>query len=441
MNKNIAKRTASEAGWHISRYNLYAKIPDEDRIAVVNLMRGSCAACSPLELYLLKDAETLDEDHPALERFKKRGLIVNYDETAALHAMGRTISSDTTWLTLVICPTMGCNFDCPYCFEDHHAGTMDQKVCDDVIALAERIMKMHRIRKISVTWFGGEPLLGMDVITDLSDRLAALAAKEQADYTADIITNGYLLTQEIVDTLASRHVTRMQVTLDGIGKTHDATRHLKGGGPTFHRITENLRTLKIPFDVVVRQNVHQGNIHEVEKLKEFTARLAEESGNKLIFSPSWVRENDAAAQRGEKVETASRSDTCSLSIAQAVQRFRPMVTHYCGASSLFFLVIDEKGKLCKCLENAGSPYHCFGSVSEWDPKRPFETAERPDMLSCFLNAALPLEDEKCRECVWLPLCAGGCPVRRIVYGKPQCIEFRDDPEQFVLEIYNRKNGR
>ncbi|MBQ7613961.1 MAG: SPASM domain-containing protein [Butyrivibrio sp.] len=46
-----------------------------------------------------------------------------------------------------------------------------------------------------------------------------------------------------------------------------------------------------------------------------------------------------------------------------------------------------------------------------------------------------LIDEKCRECVWLPICAGGCPVRRIVYGNPQCIEFRDNPERFILELY------
>lgn len=435
MNKDNIKRTAGEAGWHISRYNLYANISGEDKIAIVNLMRGSCGAYSPIELYLLNEVETLVEDHPVLGRFKKRGLIANYDETSALYAMGRVKSSDLTRLSLVICPTMACNFDCPYCFEEHRAGIMDQKVCEDVITLAERIMNLNRIRKVSVCWFGGEPLLGMDIITDLSNRLMALAGKWGADYEAGIITNGYLLTQEIVDTLASKHVKYMQVTLDGIGKTHDATRHLKGGMPTFHRIAENLRTLTIPFEVAIRQNAHSGNAHEVEKLKDFVARMAEESGNKLIFAPSWVRENYASFHRDERVETASRSDTCSISVAQAVKRFRPMVTHYCGAPYLFYLVIDENGRLYKCLENAGSPDHSFGTVSEWDPKRPFETADQPDMLSGFLNAALPLDDERCRECVWLPLCAGGCPVRRIVYGNPQCIEFRDDPERFVLELY------
>ena len=120
--------------------------------------------------------------------------------------------------------------------------------------------------------------------------------------------------------------------------------------------------------------------------------------------------------------------------------FRPCFVQNCELAERvsqlpIYLVIDEKGRLYKCLENAGSPDHSFGTVSEWDPKRPFETADQPDMLSGFLNAALPLDDERCRECVWLPLCAGGCPVRRIVYGNPQCIEFRDDPERFVLELY------
>lgn len=106
----------------------------------------------------------------------------------------------------------------------------------------------------------------------------------------------------------------MQVTLDGIGETHDATRHLKGGGPTFHRIAENLRTLSIPFDVVVRQNTHSGNAHEVSKLKDFVARLAKESGNKIIFSPSWVRENDASSHRDERVKILKDSHWSCISI-------------------------------------------------------------------------------------------------------------------------------
>ena len=73
MEKN--KRTAGEAGWHVSRYNVSAKIPGEKAAAIVNLIKGTCAKYNPMELYLLSVLEELDEDHPIIERFARRGII------------------------------------------------------------------------------------------------------------------------------------------------------------------------------------------------------------------------------------------------------------------------------------------------------------------------------------------------------------------------------
>lgn len=74
----------------------------------------------------------------------------------------------------------------------------------------------------------------------LTEKLRTLAEKKNVKYSANIITNGYLLNQEIVDTLAQCNVKFAQITLDGIGEAHDATRHLVGGGSTFERIAESL---------------------------------------------------------------------------------------------------------------------------------------------------------------------------------------------------------
>ena len=82
-------KTAGEAGWRVSRYNVAAKIPDSDRIAVANLFRGTCGAYTPIELFLLDEIESLDENHPILKRFKERGLIVNFDERAAMETKAR----------------------------------------------------------------------------------------------------------------------------------------------------------------------------------------------------------------------------------------------------------------------------------------------------------------------------------------------------------------
>ena len=269
-------RTAGEAGWHVSRYNLSARVPDTKMVAITNLFKGNCAEYTPIEMYLLSVLDELDENHPIIERFAKRGVICKFDERAALESMGRASCGMGSVISLTICPTMGCNFDCPYCFEDHGRGKMSPEVQDDVVALAERRLKASGSKSISVTWFGGEPLLAPDVIDSLSGRLMALAEECGGEYGAGIITNGYLFTQEIVDMLERNKVSSCQVTIDGLGATHDATRRLANGKPTFERITGNLRDFKLPFSVNIRHNVHEGNMAEMDELRTFIEKLAEE---------------------------------------------------------------------------------------------------------------------------------------------------------------------
>ena len=429
-------RTAGEAGWHISRYNLSAPVPGTDNLAIANLYKGTCAEYSPLELYLLSVLETLREDHPIIDRFAKRGIITRTDERAALEMMGRAACAMPYGVGLTICPTMNCNFDCPYCFERHRPGKMTKEVQDDVVALAERMMDAAGGKHLSVTWFGGEPLLAPDVIESLSERLMALAKEKGAEYSAGIITNGYLLTQKNADMLGHCEVKNCQVTIDGLGATHDATRHLVGGGATFDRIIDNLRNVKLPFKVNIRQNVQESNLNEVEKVKELIGKLAEESGNNIIYAPAPVSSNDATRERGGEVGLLCGTDLSEIGLMQEAGRFAVGRGHYCGANILFSASIDEKGGLSKCWEAVGDPTLNYGNAHDWDPKDPLNTASDPDRLTMYLNTALPNGDEECRECVWLPMCVGGCPHRRLFFGK-SCVAFREQPERYVLALHAR----
>ncbi len=429
-------RTAGEAGWRVSRYNLSASIPGTKNIAIANLYKGNCAIYTPLEMYLLSVLEELDEHHPIIERFAKRGIIVNFDERAALEAMGRSACAYARGIGLTICPTMGCNFDCPYCFEDHRRGKMSAEVQDDVIALAERMMDASGSNSVDVTWFGGEPLLAPDVIESLTERLIRLVEERGGTYSAGIITNGYLLSQKIVDMLERCKVKTCQVTIDGMGATNDATRRLAGGGPTFERITSNLRNQKIPFKVNIRHNVHEGNKAEMNDLKAFIDSIAEESGNNLWYYPAPVSGSDIADVRGEQVGLLCGTDASEVSIRQEAERFQSGRGHYCGANSMWVVGVDDKGNLQKCWEAVDKPRMSFGTAHDWDPSNPLVTASNPDNLTMYLNTACPVPDEECRECVWLPLCVGGCAQKRLFEGR-QCVAFKNDPESYVLALHAR----
>ena len=430
-------KTAGEAGWRLSRYNLACALPGTDRIGIANLFRGVFGTYSPGEAWLLSCVESLPEDHPVLERFRARGLIVDFDERAALFGMGRSFRAGTDAVTLTLCTTMRCNFDCPYCFEMHSGVDMSPEVQDASVALAGRMLRRFRAKHLSVIWFGGEPLLRPDTIQTMTARLRALAQELGADYTAQIFTNGYLLTQKIVDMLAACAISRCVIALDGVGAAHDRTRHLAGGGGTFDTITENLRTLRFPFPIQIRHLLTGDNLDQAAPLEAYTKHLARESGNVLFYAPDTCGWNNASDDRCSGVRYLAGGDAADVGARRDAGRFISARGGYCGACSLSSVSIDARGMLYKCWpEMDNRDGRAFGSVFDWDPADPLVSASAPEQLARYLDTAVSDADPECRDCVWLPYCAGGCPYYRVNVGK-DCLPYRDAPEKLLLALYAR----
>ena len=62
------KPSCKQSGWHLSRYFIYAKIPERDGYAALDLYQGSFVVLTSVELYLLSIVEKLDPAHPAMEK-------------------------------------------------------------------------------------------------------------------------------------------------------------------------------------------------------------------------------------------------------------------------------------------------------------------------------------------------------------------------------------
>jgi uncharacterized protein len=177
-------------------------------------------------------------------------------------------------LELTILPTEQCNLRCTYCYEAFEIGRMD----DSVVFAIKRLIsnRVPELRKLSVDWFGGEPLLAMDVIEQISG-LAQLLADDrpELEYKGSITTNGVLLTSEYARRLSTVGVRHLHVSLDGPDGIHDLTRRLRGGRGTFRRIQENLVAIRdsdIDTRIDLRVHVTPAN---VESLDAFTEELIE----------------------------------------------------------------------------------------------------------------------------------------------------------------------
>ncbi len=435
---NKKTRTAVEAGWHVSRYNIAAKVPDSNITAIFNTYKHTCGEYTPIELFIMNSLEEVSENHPLISRLTKRGVIANYDEREAFELQRRLdcTSALRGEVSITICPTLACNFECPYCFATHGRGKMNAQIQDDIVAFAGRMLDAANAKKLTITWFGGEPLMATDVIESLSPRLIKVAEERGCEYESWIFTNGYLLDENVVNLLLRCQVTHVHIPLDGVGATNDATRRLVGGGPTYQKILDNLGYLKQPIKTLIRANVHEGNVAEIDALKQAVLDRSKEAGTHLNFyaaslvdvSPADEVDSPMAEYAFHGIEVALRPESRHVIVGK---------DHSCVGQNMWMVAIDDEGLLYKCGGKlCGQPEFAYGTAHEWDPADPIATASNPDMLSKFLNTVVPPTDDKCYDCVWLPLCGGGCPQLRL-FGKPVCPAYRDDPEAFVLAMHSR----
>lgn len=167
-------------------------------------------------------------------------------------------------LSLTIIPTLSCNFRCIYCYEPPSASTMTEETEEALVGYVQR--KLHPGGTLSVTWFGGAPLLKMDTIGRLSTRLLDLSARKDAHYSSRVITNGYLLDYPTVDRLLGFRVKSAQVTLDGPPEVHDSRRPLRTGGGTFHHVLGNIAAASERMSISVRMNVDQQNRNSIPEI-------------------------------------------------------------------------------------------------------------------------------------------------------------------------------
>ena len=99
------------------------------------------------------------------------------------------------------------------------------------------------MEKLVITWYGGEPLLAIEPIEELTYKFKEICKQFNIEYSASIITNGYLLTESVCDMLLELDITDAQITLDGNAKIHNSRRPLANGGNTYDTIINNLEKI------------------------------------------------------------------------------------------------------------------------------------------------------------------------------------------------------
>ncbi len=274
-------------------------------------------------------------------------------------------------LHLILLPTEACNFRCVYCYETFRLRRMAPGVVTGVKRLIAR--RAPTLDRLVVSWFGGEPLLALDVMEDVMDHVAALRRAHPALVLAsDATTNASLLTQPVLERLVARGVTDYQVTFDGPREFHDRKRVRPGGRPTFDRIWENLvacRGSTAPFRIQLRLHVDRENAGAVPEFLSEIQRVFGDDDRFEVFIRGLSRLGGPNDETLPILEGAMRStmiqDLRALAAARGIRQAAvPAEPGVCYAARGNSFVIRADGRVNKCTVALDHPTNQVGRIEE-----------------------------------------------------------------------------
>lgn len=381
----------------------------EDIKDYFNIKNECCLSNEKLKNELCKGRMLIDKEFDEIE-------FIKFTNTASRFS-GRGLG-------LTIAPTLYCNFACPYCFEK---GVKFDQMSDEVILSLVSFIKNYIGGKepLSITWYGGEPLLAIDIIERITKLVFDDSEYENMNYSSDIITNGYLLTRNVAKKLKNLGITNVQITLDGPPRIHDSRRKLISGGKTFDRILKNIKETCDLIDITIRVNLDRTNQDDVKELIDIIK--FEGLYDKVFIYVAKVDDffNDSNPSLLTSVEFSEKYNDFLTNNKNYIQiaEFNPNV---CGAVNINSFVIDPSGNMYKCWDEIGRDEGVVGNVSSGiDYNKTFFNYINND----------PLSSEKCLDCKILPLCMGGCPFQKKISGDSVCRSKKYSIESELENIY------
>lgn len=429
------------SNWKLSRYTVIFRRPNGDAI-LHNSFMGALAVVpaeqfSEIEAGLNKEIELSERSSPTLSELCQNRFLfpADIDEKAYVADVLRQESQGTDF-DIIILPHENCNFRCVYCYETHQRGRMQPSVIEGLKMLVAR--KAAAIKSLSIRWFGGEPLLAVDIIDELSASFLASCDKYGVLYRSHMTTNAYLLTPAVFERLIKNQIRDYQITLDGPEPCHDKTRVLVGGGKTFRTIFNNLMHMQQSghdFTVSLRINFDEQSI---PLMGDFFLELSRVFGNDRRFGLYLRPIGKYGGPNDANIEV------CDPGIAKVVemelsQQYLPhgyldrlvkksLQSHgqVCYAAKPNSIVVGSDGTIYKCSVSFEDANNQVGRLM---PDGSLDIDLR--LWNLWVNNRLE-ENLICDACPVYPICQGKyCPRSSIRENKPVCPMTRTTYAQLV----------
>jgi uncharacterized protein len=335
-------------------------------------------------------------------------------------------------INAIVVLDLDCNLACRYCFEGTRKGKLylSQDTADSFVDFIKQ-RDLSNKDETRIVFYGGEPLLNVDRIVQISEGIRSFADDKGLKYSFSLITNGTLLTQRTVERLRPFGLRAASVTLDGPRDVHDAFRPFRSGAGSFETIVRNIEDVCGLISVQIGGNYTQDNYREFPRLLDYLLDngLTPDKIPFIKFDPV-VNESSEFAPPDFHDGCMSINEPwlveASIFLREAIlkrgYRTQKIMPSACMMQYADNLVMNYDGTLYKCPGLIGRRDFTIGTV-----KSGIADYRMTHCLDDWKN-------EECLACSYLPLCFGGCKYMKLVRdGKVQGVDCKKEYFDATLE--------
>lgn len=339
-------------------------------------------------------------------------LVNNWDDELLMYrSVIQDVREQREVMNLTIAPTMDCNFNCFYCFEKNRSPKYMNEAT--MASIVEYVCSFPSIKHLSLTWFGGEPLMAKEQMRIF---YLMLSERYKGKISSRIITNGYFIDDDAIELFKTLNISSVQITLDGAPETHNSIKYCAGCSDAFNTTIRNaLRLVEKSPEVHVAFRVNITKLNAEEFIPLFH-RLYDSFGTKnFSVSPAIVKYQGHAKLDSSTYFTHKEYADYILSLFNKHNIHTPLIMYpkdnlcECTIRDKISIAFDPDGYAYKCWERIGDTASAIGVV---DSDGSLVKINRTE-LNRELYGADPLCSPVCSKCKYLPLCDGGCPIDRI----------------------------